>query len=516
MKDTLVEKLEQQASRFGEKVFMESPETGDTVTFEELRNECRWFQKKLLENGAVKQERIILFLENGIDFAVSFFGSIYSGLAAVPVNFSYKKKELDYVKEDSEASYLITSKRIYQERAELFADFACRTVELEEKDLVLLIFKEAVLETAPEEINRDDLALLLYTSGTTGNPKGVMLTHFNLLAEASNIAEAHEFTERDITVCILPFFHINGLVITLLTPMFVGMKAVVPAKFSASGFWNWIEKYKVTWFSAVPTIYSILLSKEKDETKDYRSLRFARSASAPLPVAVLEEFEERYGVPVIESFGISEGGSQITANPLPPKVRKAGSVGMGFGNTVQIVDESGNIRKPFEKGEIIVRGGNIAAGYWRKPDATGEAFIDGWFHTGDLGYMDEEGYLFISGRKKELINRAGEKFSPREIDEVLYQIPEIEIAAALGVPDELYNEEVVAYIKLKDGESISAEYIKAYCKTKLADFKVPKEIFFTDDFPKGPSGKIQRLKFIDRYIREKGNNVHSEGTRRIR
>lgn len=503
METTLVEKVEQQSLRFGTKVFIESPETGETLSFKELEQECKWFRENMLKCGARKKDRVILFLENGINFAISFWGITYSGLVAVPVNYSYKKKEFDYVVNDSQASYLITSKKIYQEKSALFDNYRHRVTELKERGLILLVFKEEDEYHQVEEVRKDDLALLLYTSGTTGDPKGVMLTHFNLLTESVNIASAHEFTEDDITVCILPFFHINGLVITLITPMTVGMKVIIPVKFSASKFWDWIEKYKVTWFSGVPTIYSILLSKEKDTTKDYSSLRFARSASAALPVAVLNEFEERYHVPIIEAFGISEGGSQITANPLPPKPAKAGSVGIGFGNTVRIVDDLGNEKKPFEKGEIIVKGDNIASGYWRKPEITKESFIDGWFHTGDLGYMDDEGYLFISGRTKELINRAGEKFSPREIDEVLYQIPEVELAAAVGVPNKLYNEEVVAYIRLKENRNISAEYIQNYCKTKLADFKVPKEIFFTEDFPKGPSGKIQRLKLVDRYLHDK-------------
>lgn len=500
MEQTIREKIDNLAVQLERQVYLEAPETGETLTFKKLQQECQWFYEVLLKNGAKKGERVILFLENGIDFAISFFGTVYSGLVAVPVNFSYKKQELNYLRKDSEAAFLITSKEIYERTKELFDDDYTEWMTLQERELVLLVLKEK--EKSMDQliqIEREDIALLLYTSGTTGNPKGVMMTNENLLTEAAHITLAHEFTSHDVTVCILPFFHINGLVITLITPLTVGMKAIVPRKFSASRFWGWIETYKVTWFSGVPTIYSILLSKGKDKTKDHSSLRFARSASAALPVAVLEEFEKRYHVPIIESFGISEGGSQITSNPLPPKKTKAGSVGIGFGNVVQIVDEDGNLLEPFEEGEIIISGGNIALGYWRKPEETKEAFRNGWFHTGDLGYLDDEGYLFIKGRKKELINRAGEKFSPREIDEVLYQLPEIELAAAVGVPDPLYNEEVIAYIKLKENQSLNVEEIQMYCKSKLADFKVPKKIFFTDDFPKGPSGKIQRLKLIERY-----------------
>lgn len=501
MEQTLKEKIDAQALRRGTKVFLESCE-GDKLTFADLQKESKWIRKKFIENGAEKGERVILFLENGIQFGIGFFGTVYSGLVAVPINFSYKKNELDYVINDSEASYLLTSIGIYEQNKELFEDLNGRIVEFNEKNLILLVLKKEEKITGTTMIEKQDLALLLYTSGTTGKPKGVMLTHQNLIAEASHITFAHELTDEDVTVCILPFFHINGLVITLITPMTVGMKAIVPLKFSASKFWDWVETYHVSWFSAVPTIYSILLSKAKDDSKDYSSLRFARSASAALPVAVLREFEERYHVPIIESFGISEGGSQITTNPLPPKITKSGSVGLGYGNKVKIINEKGKIAKPYEEGEIVIQGDNIAIGYWRKPDATKESFADGWFYSGDIGYLDEDGYLFISGRKKELINRAGEKFSPREIDEILYQLPEVELAAAVGIPHPLYNEEVVAYIKLKDGKELSVEQIKDYCRTKLVDFKIPKEIFFTENFPKGPSGKIQRLKLIDKYKKE--------------
>ena len=501
MERTLKETIDAQALQRGTDVFLQSCE-GEQLSFAGLQRECIRLGEALVKRGVKKGDRIILFLENGIPFGVGFFGTVYNGFVAVPVNAAYKKRELEYVNQDSGASYLLTSRGLYDRNKELFAQLEGRMVELEVQGLLLFALpQEAEDREAPAAVQQD-LALLLYTSGSTGRPKGVMLTHRNLLAEASHIALAHAFTDRDVTVCILPFFHINGLVITLITPLTVGMKAIVPPKFSASKFWDWVETYRVSWFSAVPTIYSILLSRAKEGAKDHSSLRFARSASAALPVAVLREFEERYQVPIIESFGISEGGSQITTNPLPPKARKPGSVGLGYGNEVVIIKENGERAEPYEEGEIVIRGDNIAAGYWRKPEAPREAFVDGWFHSGDLGYLDEEGYLFIRGRKKELINRAGEKFSPREIDEVLYQLPEIALAAAVGVPNPLYNEEVVAYVQLKEGQTLTAAQIQRHCKTKLADFKVPKEIFFTDVFPKGPSGKIQRLKLIERYQRE--------------
>lgn len=312
--------------------------------------------------------------------------------------------------------------------------------------------------------------------------------------------------QNKLTTSVLPFFHINGLVITFLTTLCLGAHAVVPHGLmgSVSFFWQMVKKYKITWFSGVPVLISMLVM-ETEPWKEYaKTLRFARSASSALPVAVLQKFEEGYGVPVIESYGLSEAGSQVATNPLPPEARKAGSVSKPAGNQMMVVDEYGKPMPVGVEGEVIVCGDNITAGYLDNEEANRESFRNGWFYTGDLGKFDEEGYLFLTGRKKELINRAGEKISPREIDEVLYQIPGVAIAAAVGVPDPLLGEEVVAYIQMADDEKISAKAIQEFCTQKLADFKVPKKIFFLKDFPKGANGKIQRRKLVELYLEEHG------------
>lgn len=493
------ELLKSQSKDRGNNTFIIEPNTKKEITFLEFNDEVERISDFLNKLNINNQDKVALFMENGIEYAESFFGATYDNKIAVPVNLSYKENELKYLLDDADIRFLITTKSIYERTQNILKNtFSFTTREIGIRDLLVLEREEY----RGEKVENQELALILYTSGTTGNPKGVMLTQQNLLSEAEHIIEAHKLTDKDTVLCSLPLFHINGLVVTLITPLTTGMRLIMPPKFSASNFWKNIDKYKVTWISAVPTIYSILLSKEFDKTLDYSSLRFARSASAPLPIAVLKEFESRYNIPIIETFGISEGGSQIASNPLPPQKTKVGSVGLGFGNEIKIINDNSEFLPAREEGEIIVRGDNIAQGYLNKEKETKSSFLDGWFHTGDLGYLDEEGYLFISGRKKELINRAGEKFSPREIDEVLYQIPQIELAAAVGVPDPMYNEEVVAYVKLRDNENLTEDYIIKYCKDRLANFKVPKRVFFTDDFPKGPSGKIQRLKFIERYKKE--------------
>jgi acyl-CoA synthetase (AMP-forming)/AMP-acid ligase II len=355
--------------------------------------------------------------------------------------------------------------------------------------------QEIVAETSAPEWT--DPAIILYTSGTTGKPKGVILTHGNLLSNARGVQEAHQLTPDDTALCILPLFHINGMVVTLITSMLVGASLVLPKKFSSHHFWHWISNYNVSWFSAVPTILSILLFEPISSNAEYSSLRFARSASAPLPIAVLEEFEARTGVRVIESYGISEAGGQVTSNPL--HLRKPGSVGLPFANALRIVDEHGVPLGTNQTGEVVICGPNVSTGYLDNATANRESFRDGWFHTGDLGYRDSDDYLFLVGRSKELINRAGEKIAPREIEEVIYRMPEVESAAVVGVPDSLYGEEVASFLVLRPGLSLTEERVAAHCSESLADFKVPKQVFFVAELPKGPSGKIQRRRLLEMY-----------------
>jgi len=501
--NTLKELVNDRASKSGNSIFLVSPINEESISFYEFKEEVDAIGEILISNGVKKGDKVSVILKNGIEASTSFFGITNVGGIVVPINIAVKGNELSYLLDNSDSKYIITNEEFLNSKLNSTNIISKETLP---RDLLLIKLNNKLSdnyldnnENLNESLTEKDLALILYTSGTTGKPKGVMLTHRNLLSEAEHISIAHDLKREDIALCILPIFHINGLVVTLITPLLVGSKVVMPEKFSASMFWKWIHKYRVTWFSAVPTILSIILSMETHENLDLSCMRFARSASAALPVAVIEEFENRFHIKIIESYGISEGASQITTNPISPQKTKAGSVGFGFGNEIKVVDENLNESPVFKHGEVIVRGDNIAIGYYKNEVATKEAFVDGWFHTGDIGYFDDEGYLFLSGRKKELINRAGEKFSPREIDEVLYMIPEVELAATVGVPNSLYGEEVVAYIKLKDEKTLAIAKIIDFCKERLADFKVPKEIFFVTEFPQGPNGKIQRLKFIKIY-----------------
>lgn len=480
--------------------FLIEIKTGIILSYKELNKQIELTVQILKQLGIQKNEKVAILMDNSINFIKLFFSVLWIEAIVVPINPELKEEEINYIIQDADIKVIL----IQDERIDKMTFLIEQNDIVKKVDNVSFIKKANVLKDGSGKFILN-IALILYTSGSTGKAKGVMLTHENLISEMKNISLAHELCKDDIVLAILPWFHINGLVITMLTPLLVGHKIVITKKFSRRLFWSWIEKYSITWFSAVPTIYTYLLSREDNKEYNISSLRFARSASSSLPKEVLEEFEKKYQVLIIESYGITEGGSQITTNPMPPKKRKIGSVGIPYGLDLKIINDKNLEVNAFEEGEIIIQGDNITKGYYKKEKETKEAFLNNWFKTGDLGYMDEDGYLFLSGRKKELINRAGEKFSPKEIDEVLYGIPAVELACVVGIPNELYGEEVVAFIKKKKETSITVEDIIEYCKVKLADFKIPKEVYFMEDFPRGGNGKIQRLKFIEYYNKIRKN-----------
>jgi acyl-CoA synthetase (AMP-forming)/AMP-acid ligase II len=308
---------------------------------------------------------------------------------------------------------------------------------------------------------------------------------------------AHGLTPEDRALCSLPLYHINGEVVTSVTPLVSGGSVVMPHKFSTSNFWEFISEYACTWFSVVPTIISYLCSATDVEGKEHRldQLRFGRSASSALPPSLHKAFEEKFGVPIIETMGLTETAAPVFSNPMDPDKRKYGSPGVAVGNEAKIVDKDGNEVPQGTQGEIMIRGDNVMKEYYKAPDKTAEALDpDGWFHTGDLGYMDEEGFVFVTGRIKELIIKAGENIAPREIDEVMYKHPAVLDAAAVGIPDEEYGEDILCCCVLKPDCSCTEEELMEHCMEHLGKFKTPKVIKVMQDLPKGPSGKIQRLK----------------------
>lgn len=336
--------------------------------------------------------------------------------------------------------------------------------------------------------------LLMYTSGTTGRPKGAILSHGNLMAAGQNVVTGHGIRSSDSAYCILPIYHINGLCVTVMGTLMSRSGLIMPDRFSARRFWKDIKDSDGSWFSAVPTHFAYLLSDDKEPEINRDRLRFCRSASAPLAPDTHRRFEDRFGIKIIETMGLTETGAQILSNPMPPALPKIGSPGVAVGNEIAIGDEAQKELPCGETGEILVRGPNVMQGYLRQPEETANAITpDGWFRTGDLGHMDEDGFVFVTGRIKELIIKGGENIAPREIDEVLMEHETVLEAAAFAVPCENYGQTVEACVTFEPGRSIEEADLLEHCVARLGAFKSPGRIHVIAEFPKGPSGKIQRL-----------------------
>jgi len=484
---TIANIFEKRAVQTPEQTFLHLPQTECSVSYGKFDRLSAGLDNELLRIAGHPLSCIGTLLPNGIEAALAILTVLRSKATLVPMNPRLTWREIGNILEQSSPELILLSPAHALIESFVEKGWVQHQVSLPETDLVALVQGSTIEQSRPE---LSGASLLLFTSGTTGKPKGVILSENNLLANAGYVNQAHEITSSDIALCLLPLYHINGLVVTLLAPLLAGIPVVMPERFSIDKFWSLIARYKPTWFSAVPTIFSKILSEPQPEKDLYASLRFARSASASLPESVLHQFEARFALPLIEAYGISEAACQVCSNPLPPGIHKPGSVGVPYGNEVKVVDS-----------EVWVRGPNVFSGYLDRPQESTDALLDGWFRTGDLGWMDTDGYLYLTGRKKELINRAGEKIAPREIEEVLHELPQIESAGVAGIPSSIYGEEVAAFLVLRPGNSISVEDVSIYCRKKLADFKVPRTILFVEELPKGPSGKVQRRLLTELYLR---------------
>jgi acyl-CoA synthetase (AMP-forming)/AMP-acid ligase II len=446
--------------------------------------------------GLGQGDRIAIAMPNGAPMVITFLAATLAGTAA-PLNPKYKQDEFSFYYEDTQAKALIT-----------LSDGIEAAIAAASPEMLLITAKvnadatldfELVRGTAtPKESllpSGDDVAMILHTSGTTSRPKRVPLRHRNLVASAKNIIGAYSFSEQDTTLCLMPLFHIHGLVGCLLSTLASGGTLVCPNGFNALEFWKWVETYKPTWYSAAPTMHQMILSRasRNQDIVDDNPFRFIRSSSASLPPVVIEQLESTLKAPVIESYSMTEAAHLMATNPLPPKTRKAGFVGYGFGVDVAIMDEAGNLLAPGSLGEVVVKGANVIDGYENNPQANATAFVNGWFRTGDQGVIDEEGYLRLTGRLKELINRGGEKISPLEVDDVLLRHPAIAEALAFAVPHKSYGEDIQAAVVLKPDSEVTEKELKTHCAGMLADFKVPAQIHILAELPRGATGKLQRL-----------------------
>lgn len=456
--------------------------------------------------GVRPGSRVLLALPNSYEFVVSYLAVLSSGGIVVPMNPDLPV--LEAVQAISRAQpQLVMAKRGIWEEALAKVHFLYHEIDPEDATVCWYLPLDLPLDLpavrAQMPVKEDTPAVLMYTSGTTGQPKGVLLTHGHLWAAVNNVTTSHQLTSADSAYCFLPLFHINAQVIVLLSTLVSGGRLVVQERFSASNFWSTIRQRQVTWVSAVPAILSILVkgAAENPLGKPYghlppaRSLRFIRTASAPLSPLLAEQFERRFKIPVIESYGMTEAAGQICINPLPPGRHKTGSVGVPCGVKLRILDDDLQELPPGMSGQIAIRGQSIISHYVDVSDAS-QGFHAGWLLTGDLGVLDEDGYLRITGRKKELINRAGEKISPREVEDVLNAHPGVQLAAVVGEPDPIYGEIVIAYIVAQEGQNpnglLLAKELMSYCSKHLSKPKRPAQIRLVQKLPIGATGKVQK------------------------
>ncbi len=480
-------------------VALSAPERDD-LTHGALHALCDKTMKKLNGFGIGRGDRVAIVLHNGPEMAAAFT-AIACAAPTAPLNPAYREEEFEFYLEDLKAKALVVE-----------ADSTSPSIEAAGK-LGIPVIRLTVAEGAAAGefsleadglagtpdlggfAQADDIGLILHTSGTTSRPKIVPLSQRNLAASAGNIRTTLALTAEDRCLNIMPLFHIHGLIAAVLTSLAAGASIYCSPGFNALRVFGWLETAKPTWYTAVPTMHQAILARASRNAEIVQGahLRFIRSSSSSLPPQVMAELEEAFGCPVVEAYGMTEATHQMACNPLPPASRKPGTVGIAAGPEIGVMTEAGQLLAPEEVGEIVIRGDNVTAGYENNDAANAEAFTNGWFRTGDQGYLDGEGYLRITGRLKEIINRGGEKISPREVDEVLMDHAAVQQVVTFAIPHDLLGEEIGAVIVLREGEEAAEKDIKSFARQHLADFKVPRTILFMDEIPKGATGKLQRI-----------------------
>jgi long-chain acyl-CoA synthetase len=444
----------------------------------------------LREQGVERGDRVGLMLPNVPEFPVAYYGVLHAGAIVVPMNVLLKRREIAFYLEDSGAKLLLAWHGFGEEARAGAAEAGAESIEVDPADFAARI---SGVEPTPEiaETAADDTAVILYTSGTTGKPKGAELTHSNLARNADvSSRTTSEIGPGDVVLGALPLFHSFGQTVAMNASLSVGACLTLVPKFDPGEALATMQRDGVTHFYGVPTMFGALLHHPERESFDTSSLRICITGGASMPVEVLRGFEDAFGAKVMEGYGLSET-SPVACSNHPDRERKAGSIGTPIEDVeMQVVDENDQPVAQGEVGEIVIRGHNIMKGYWQRPEATEEAMRGGWFHSGDMARIDEDGYFYIVDRKKDLIIRGGYNVYPREVEEVLYEHPKIREAAVVGVPHDEWGEEIGAAVVLHEGEELSAEEVSAYVKDRIAAYKYPRLVWFLDELPKGPTGKI--------------------------
>lgn len=466
---------------------------GVTLTYEQLRSQVAAAADGLASYGLGRGDRIATVLPNSAETIVLFIATALTGTSA-PLNPAYKEDEFRFYLEDTGAKALVVPPgQAAAARSALPANAALIEARFNDRGEIELSSE------APRKANHsggsateDDVALVLHTSGTTSRPKLVPLRHRNLVFSAQNIAHTYNLGAGDVALCVMPLFHIHGLMASTMATFASGGTVVVPpGGFDAMTFWPAAKAHGATWYSAVPTIHQMLLLRNRGERPaGSERLRFIRSSSSALSPETMRQLESRFGAPVVEAYGMTEASHQMASNPLPPRERRPGTVGVETGIRIGIMDDAGAMLGPGTRGEVVIQGSSVIDGYEANPEANAKSFTNGWFRTGDQGTLDQDGYLSLIGRLKEMINRGGEKIAPREIDEVLLQHPAVAEAVAFGSPHASWGEVVAAAVVLK-GEASEKELI-GFARERLADYKVPSKLYIVQQIPRTATGKIQR------------------------
>ena len=495
---TLGEVLARGAARWGDASYALAVDgSAAPISHGGLYQEAAAVAAQLHGLGLRAGDTVSLVMPNGLHTLRWLLGAMAGGYVVNPVNLLSQSEQMRYVLGHGDCKAVVTSPEWEARVREHLATL--------EREVVLIVSDaDAAAPTPPPatfawpDIDPQAVALLMYTSGTTGQPKGVMLSHANLVANAFSIASEHALTANDRVLAVLPLFHINAFAVTMLAPLVSGGSLAMPPRFSSGRFWEQAAQSQCTWINLVPTMISFLLEGAAPPPEATAALRFCRSASAALPPEHLRAFEQRFGVGVIETMGMTETVAPCFSNPIEPAQRKLGAVGRASGNEARVINAALQVVSDGVTGELALRGPNVMLGYYKNPEATAAAFTpDGWLRSGDLGHRDTDGFFFVTGRIKELIIKGGENIAPREIDEALLAHPAVLDAAATGMPDRHYGQEILACVVLRDGFTCSEDELRTFSEAKLGRYKTPKQFRFVSDLPRGPSGKVQRLKLLD-------------------
>jgi long-chain acyl-CoA synthetase len=498
---TVRDLIEQPAKHQPHAVYAMSTLGNHCISYGELPRSCRAVAALLRSYGASPGDVVSVVMPNGLQTLRVLLGAMYGGWCVNPVNLLSQPEQMRYVLDHSDCRVVVVAPE-WEARVRSILNEIDRAVE------VIVVDPDAQDAFANEEDSSPDndapppaadvVALLMYTSGTTGKPKGVMLTQNNLVANALAISAEHRLGSKDRVLAVLPLYHINAFAVTMLAPLAHGGSLAMPQRFSAGNFWAQAAQMQCSWINVVPTMISYLLEGSKPPPEQTAHIRFCRSASAALPPEHHRTFEQMFGIGIIETMGLTETAAPSFSNPAAAGERKIGSVGRASGCMARVVDSNLCEVPDGVTGELVILGPQVMLGYYKNEEATRASFTpDGWLRTGDLGHRDSDGFFFVTGRIKELIIKGGENISPREIDEALLQHPSVREAAAVGVPDRHYGQEIMAFIVLKEGHAGARDELASFCVEHLGRYKTPRDFRFVDSLPRGPSGKVQRLKLLD-------------------